>query len=214
MSTEAQKLKRKLKDKDKEIAELKELLASAETEIKELNDFTGFEKPKKSVLESKMLNTGLKALLFLLVSAAIIGIGIYPWLNRDRFVGNPETATPAADMPSGDSFSDGANEAQARAAAGTATTTDEGATPAPDAADAPDPTPDPPQPQKIIEVVSDLGWLNVRNQPSVQEGDIIEKINSGETYEWTEKTNENWYKIILKDGRIGYVSGEYVQERS
>lgn len=213
-TSEAQKLKKKLKEKDKEIAELKELLASAETEVKELNDFTGFEKPKKSLLESRMLNTGIKALLFVIISAAIVGIGLYPWLNKENLLNRGADGTADAgesmDVPSEDMLvQEPGNDTSM-------TAPEESPQAEPPAEETPPPAElepeEPAEPAQMIEVVSDLGWLNVRDAPSVETGEVIEQINSGERYEWTGKSDDNWYTIILSNGTTGYVSGEYVRE--
>ncbi len=52
------------------------------------------------------------------------------------------------------------------------------------------------------------GFLNVRTQPSVS-GEIIEKVNPGDTYTYTEEKS-GWYKIKLSSGEEGWVSGDYV----
>lgn len=202
MPLDEKKLRSELKSKDKEIAELKALLAAAETEIKELNDFSGFEKPKPGILESRALNAGIKAVLFLLLCAVIVGIGIYPWLNRNAFFsGAGGESLTAGETAANDTVEEPAAEPQPAETAAT-TTPDTAATGTPRRFRV-----------KRIEVVSDLGWLNVRNQPNVQDSEVIKQINSGERYEWTEKTDNNWYKIVLDEsGATGYVSGEYVEE--
>ena len=62
---------------------------------------------------------------------------------------------------------------------------------------------------KIEILDNDLGYLNVRSEPSVS-GDIVTKVNPGETYEYTKEEN-GWYYITLDDGSVGWVSGDYVQ---
>lgn len=209
MPIDEQTLKRQLKAKDKEIAELKELLAAAEGEVKELNDFGGFEKPKKSILESRGLNTGIKVILFLALCALIIGIGVYPWLNQERFLGSndAEEASQEENIIDESAPVEPVTETGIEPALPETT-----ADPAP-AAVTEEPAAAAPKPEKMVEVVSDVGWLNVRNQPTVTESEIVKKINSGEQYEWMEKTDSNWYKIVLDEkGTTGYVSGEYVKE--
>jgi hypothetical protein len=56
---------------------------------------------------------------------------------------------------------------------------------------------------------NELGYLNVRSEPSTT-GDIIAKVNPGETYEYTDEQN-SWYKITLDDGEEGWVSADYVE---
>ncbi|OGK13404.1 hypothetical protein A3A93_01920 [Candidatus Roizmanbacteria bacterium RIFCSPLOWO2_01_FULL_38_12] len=61
-----------------------------------------------------------------------------------------------------------------------------------------------------IEILdNDLGYLNVRSEPLVS-GDIVTKVNPGETYEYTD-TENGWYYITLDDGSVGWVSGDYVE---
>lgn len=65
---------------------------------------------------------------------------------------------------------------------------------------------------KIVEILdTPTGFLNVRSEASV-DGDIVTKVNPGETYEYSEVEN-GWYKITLDDGSIGWVSGDYVEEQ-
>lgn len=53
------------------------------------------------------------------------------------------------------------------------------------------------------------GFLNVRSEPSVS-GDKVTEVDPGDTYEYTEE-QEDWYKIVLKDGTEGWVYGDYVE---
>ncbi len=63
--------------------------------------------------------------------------------------------------------------------------------------------------KKITVTETPTGWLNVREQPSV-EGALVAKIYPGESYEYKEIQNE-WYKIILNDKKEGWVSGQYIK---
>lgn len=60
------------------------------------------------------------------------------------------------------------------------------------------------------------GWLNVRQEPS-KNSEIIDKVDSGEKIEAIglkeAKAGEKfgWYRIVLSDGKTGWVYGEYVQ---
>jgi hypothetical protein len=54
------------------------------------------------------------------------------------------------------------------------------------------------------------GWLRVRDKAGL-EGQEIAKINSGEKVDYIEQTSTGWTKIILKDGRIGYVASRFVK---
>jgi len=62
---------------------------------------------------------------------------------------------------------------------------------------------------KVEILDNDLGYLNVRAEPSVS-GDIVTKVNPGETYKYT-KSENGWYYITLDDGSVGWVSGDYVE---
>ena len=51
---------------------------------------------------------------------------------------------------------------------------------------------------------------NVRSKPST-EGEIVEHARSGQTYELMD-TSDNWYKIKMSDGTVGWISGGMVDE--
>ena len=51
---------------------------------------------------------------------------------------------------------------------------------------------------------------NVRSKPST-EGEIVEHARSGQTYELLD-TSDNWYKIKMSDGTVGWISGGMVDE--
>jgi hypothetical protein len=55
------------------------------------------------------------------------------------------------------------------------------------------------------------GFLNVRSEPSV-DGDIVTTVAPGDTYEYSD-TQDGWYKITTDDGSVGWVSGDYVEEK-
>jgi len=200
MPSDTTRIKEQLKKKDREITELKELLAEAESEIKELNDFHGFRKPKPSILESQFLNKLIKTAAFLLVSALIVIVGIYPWIFKDDAVDDNETKISVQDEDSSDTSED--NDQDSDSAVDEEDTTDN--------TDSTKPTPA--KPKQMLIVKSDLGWLNVRTEPNVETGDIIKKISSEDEYEWIEKVSDNWYKIkIDSEGHTGFVSGEYIE---
>lgn len=61
-----------------------------------------------------------------------------------------------------------------------------------------------------IEIDSpDIGWLNVRPGPS-SENDRLTTVAHGETFQVLEE-KDNWYKIKLEEGQIGWVSADYTQ---
>ena len=208
MPIDEKKLFQKLKDKDREINELKQLLAEAEHEIKELNDFHGFQRPRPSILESAWLNKLIKRTAFLLMVAVIIFIGIYPWLFKDKILGGKDNGQPAA-VDKTDSPSDSPAAVVDQPSANQPATTTPASPPESEQAAAGQNVS---KPSQLLIVKSDLGWLNVRTEPSVETGKIIKKINSDEEVEWLEKTDNNWYKVKLdQQGHTGYVSGEYVE---
>lgn len=61
---------------------------------------------------------------------------------------------------------------------------------------------------KIEVLDNEVGYLNVRSEPSV-DGDAVTKVNPGETYVYIDEQN-GWYKITLVNGSVGWVSGDYV----
>jgi TolA-binding protein len=209
MPIDEKKILQKLKEKDKEIIELKQLLAEAEQEIKELNDFHGLQKPRPGILESQGLNKFIKRTAYFLIAVAIIFIGVAPWLFKDKLLtGSNSGEQTAEERDTSLPEQTTGEESKADKANDTATTTAPAET---KPAETPSATRDIFQPGKSLIVKSDLGWLNVRTKPS-QEGDIIKKINSGEEVEWIEKTDNNWYRIkVDAEGHTGYVSGEYVE---
>lgn len=53
------------------------------------------------------------------------------------------------------------------------------------------------------------GYLNVREQPTTS-SNIITRVTPGDQYEYTDFVS-GWYKIVLKDGGKGWVTGQYVK---
>ncbi|MDP3735710.1 MAG: type II secretion system F family protein [bacterium] len=87
-----------------------------------------------------------------------------------------------------------------------------------EAAAAPRETPPPPEARgestpvnaKRLEILdTELGYLRVRDAPAAS-ATLIDQVNPGETYPYLE-ISEDWYRIELSDGRIGWVSGRYVR---
>ncbi len=206
--SELQKLKDKLKKKDKEIAELKELLAEAETEIKELNDFHGFQKPRASILESRFLNKMIKTTAFVLVAALIVIVGIFPWIFSDDIIGDKKLPENKSAEISPDLNQDEESAMPNEINNENQNNKDKEA----ERADTDNVNQQEQTPKQMLVVASDLGWLNVRTEPSVENGKIIKKIDSGAEYEWLEHTDNNWYKIVIDgEGHTGFVSGEYIE---
>jgi hypothetical protein len=63
--------------------------------------------------------------------------------------------------------------------------------------------------QEIKILDTGIGYLNVRKENNLK-SEIIAKIKTGETFEYTEKENK-WYKIKLKDDTAGWVNEKYVE---
>jgi type IV pilus assembly protein PilC len=59
-----------------------------------------------------------------------------------------------------------------------------------------------------IKVIEDISFLNIRLGDSFNYN-IIDKANPGQIYEYVQKI-DNWYEVILDDGKTGWVYGEYV----
>jgi len=59
---------------------------------------------------------------------------------------------------------------------------------------------------------TETGYLNVREGPGTSYK-LLFRVNPGETHILIERQGD-WVKIRTKDGRAGWVSGQYVQEAS
>ncbi|MEK7595294.1 MAG: PEGA domain-containing protein [Patescibacteria group bacterium] len=64
--------------------------------------------------------------------------------------------------------------------------------------------------KRVKVLATPTGWLRVRSQPSLN-GEEIARINVGEEVTFVEE-KDGWTKVILKDGKEGYVSTAYVTE--
>ena len=132
---------------------------------------------------------------------AIVLIGIYPWLSGNK------VAKEGNDVDSS-AFEEETNTSEEIESVAEVNTLEEAEDVEPEVKEEVAPVP---SGKKMFEVDSDLGWPNVRTEPDAKIGLVIKKINSGELYEWLEKTDNNWYKIVLDEaGHTGYVSAEYV----
>ena len=78
----------------------------------------------------------------------------------------------------------------------------------------PAPSPAPPAPieNKVQIKNTETGYLNVREGPGTSYK-LLFRVNPGETHILIERQGD-WVKIRTKDGRAGWVSGQYVQEAS
>ena len=97
MPTDIATLKNELKQKDREIKELKEMLAEAEAELKEHTSADNLIRPRASILESTFLNKAIKSTFFLLLCAIILVAGLYPWLFKDDILGGEPAEKNQAD---------------------------------------------------------------------------------------------------------------------
>jgi len=69
---------------------------------------------------------------------------------------------------------------------------------------------EPAEEKKLTVKETPTGWLNVREEPSTN-GALVTKVYPNEEYAYSE-TKNGWYKIALKDGKEGWVIGEYVND--
>ena len=70
--------------------------------------------------------------------------------------------------------------------------------------------PDSEQPIGTLSIVGS-DKVNVRDNPSTEGTNVIKKAEAGDTYEYMGTTEDGeWYIILLEDGSIGYVFGQYV----
>lgn len=54
------------------------------------------------------------------------------------------------------------------------------------------------------------GWLRVRDKAGL-EGKEVAKINSGDSVEYVEQTDNGWTEIVLEDGSSGFVASRFVK---
>lgn len=54
------------------------------------------------------------------------------------------------------------------------------------------------------------GWLRVRDKAGL-EGKEVGKVNSGDTVEYIDQTDNGWTQIVLEDGTRGYVASRFVK---
>lgn len=53
-------------------------------------------------------------------------------------------------------------------------------------------------------------FVNVRSEPVIQDGNIVTRISTGETFVILKKQGD-WYQIRLRTGTVGWIFGEYVK---
>ena len=83
-------------------------------------------------------------------------------------------------------------------------------TPTPSPAGEPTPVFEPPSPQvKILD--TPVGYLNVRTRPSVAGGEVVGRVQPGQTYEYLEEESD-WYYIVISEEEKGWVFSQYVEE--
>jgi len=136
---------------------------------------------------------GKKRFLLFLIFAFVLGFAGYKFylMNKDDgSAPNTQAAVKPQPQPENNGF-------LATTTIETATTTPAVATTTPVAT-----------PAKQIKISSTpTGWLNFRTGPGTNYP-IITKVYPGETYEYTE-VSSGWYKIIVSDGKSGWVIGQY-----
>lgn len=65
-----------------------------------------------------------------------------------------------------------------------------------------------PLPQLLRILPTELGYLNVRSQPSV-DSEIVNRVTPGDTFVYTSENN-GWYQITLSSGSSGWIFGKYI----
>ncbi len=75
------------------------------------------------------------------------------------------------------------------------------------------PTEEPAQKEgaRIVILDTPTGFLNVREEPNTS-AKQIDQVKPKEEYLFSE-SKSGWYKITLKDGTVGWISGDYVEEQ-
>lgn len=68
-----------------------------------------------------------------------------------------------------------------------------------------------PQKQKVIILETPTGFLRVRESASLDSREI-DRVNPGETFE-VESETKDWFEIKLADGKTGWVSRQYAEEK-
>ena len=64
-----------------------------------------------------------------------------------------------------------------------------------------------------VEIASDIGWVNVRSEPSTAGGEdtILTKVDTGEKFPLVD-TQSGWYQIEYETGKNGWISGKYAEK--
>jgi uncharacterized protein YgiM (DUF1202 family) len=57
----------------------------------------------------------------------------------------------------------------------------------------------------------DTGWLNVRENPTTAQDNIIQKVDTGEKFAYLDKNDTGWYQIELPSGEKGWISSRYAK---
>lgn len=65
---------------------------------------------------------------------------------------------------------------------------------------------------KVVIQNTPTGFLRVREKPSTT-GAEVGRVNPGEEYDLLDEQN-GWYQIKLKDGKTGWISGQYAKKQS
>jgi len=61
--------------------------------------------------------------------------------------------------------------------------------------------------KKVVVTATITGWARVRTEPNLTAEELT-KVNDGESFTLIEEST-GWYKIILTDGRTGWISSQY-----
>jgi uncharacterized protein YgiM (DUF1202 family) len=63
---------------------------------------------------------------------------------------------------------------------------------------------------KVRVLDTPTGYLNVRISPSIVGGEVVGRVEPGETYEYVAEEG-GWFQIVLTPDEKGWVFGEYVE---
>lgn len=69
----------------------------------------------------------------------------------------------------------------------------------------------PPLNPKLRVLDNSLGYLNVRNAPSLKGTTLVGKVKPRELYEYTQE-KDGWYYILIPEKEGGWVFGEYIEK--
>lgn len=128
---------------------------------------------------------------------------------------SPSASTSASGSPSASTRASASASARASASVRPSTSPSSRTSPSPSprasTSASPRPTSSSTEAKGTITVLeTSTGWLRVRDKAGL-EGKEITTINTGETYDYIEQTDNGWTQIVLKDGQVGFVASRFVK---